>query len=197
VAGGEFSAAGGIPVHNVARWVPGGWIALGDGFDATVRALAILDGALVAAGDFTHSGSVPIAHVARWNGSALATAGYGYGWARAGARRAGRASSCTRAAHSRQRAVSKPIRWRAGWAVLAPLGNGLDGTVHTLAIFNGSLVAGGEFVMREAVSPGQNLARFSSGEWRTPALGLDGPIYASAIYRGALVVGGRSRTSIS
>ncbi|MFZ4573662.1 MAG: hypothetical protein ACOYN0_04650 [Phycisphaerales bacterium] len=93
---GEFSAAGGVPAHNIARYRPstGGWSALGEGLQyvgrsgASGRALALLaDGRVVVGGDFGIAGGVPAASLAvfdpasgRWsplgNGAGLGLEAY-------------------------------------------------------------------------------------------------------------------------
>src|SRR5262249_53791401 len=74
IAGGQFGAAGTVSADRIAAWDGEAWHALGDGVSGLaqgnrVRALAILDGDLVAGGAFTTAGGAPAHAVARWNGS--------------------------------------------------------------------------------------------------------------------------------
>lgn len=85
VAGGDFSQADGGTVNFVARWDGSAWNALGEGFDATVQALAVYDadgdgpelGELYAGGSFHHSGAVELLAIARWDGAAWQDVGGG------------------------------------------------------------------------------------------------------------------------
>ena len=73
-AGGNFTAAGGISVTNIAKWNGSAWSALGSGMGGGnqngVYGL-ITDGAgnLYAGGPFTTAGGVTVNGVAKWNGS--------------------------------------------------------------------------------------------------------------------------------
>jgi trimeric autotransporter adhesin len=76
VAGGNFSAAGGVVAHNIARWDGLNWSPLGSGVTIaipsppSVAALSVLpNGDLLAGGAFTTAGGVAANYVARWNGS--------------------------------------------------------------------------------------------------------------------------------
>jgi hypothetical protein len=152
--GGQLRTGKRNPAANIARFDANGWSAFGDGFDAPVRALVILDGDLVAGGDFTHSGSVEVNHIARWNGAGWEPLGSGTNasvhallvQANVILYAGGEFTSAGGvAAHS-------IAQWIVSWN---PVGLGLDGVVHALTLFNGSLIAGGEFTMRDPGSPGR------------------------------------------
>lgn len=70
IVGGAFSAAGGVPASNIARWNGTSWAALGAGVTSSgvVADLQTLpNGDVIVAGWFTSAGGVPAKHVARWN----------------------------------------------------------------------------------------------------------------------------------
>ncbi len=69
IAGGEFSAAGGVAASHVALWNGSSWQPMGDGLNDDVLALAVFKDEVIAAGRFTSSGSVPLDQVARWTGT--------------------------------------------------------------------------------------------------------------------------------
>lgn len=71
IAGGLFSAAGGVPANSIARWNGTSWSALGSGMIGRVLALALLpDGRLMAGGDFNAAGGVTSAGpIAAWDGT--------------------------------------------------------------------------------------------------------------------------------
>ncbi len=80
-AAGTFTSAGGVPVHNIARWDGGRWTSVGGGvlipgseYTAVWDLLSVEDGlddrpGLYAAGAFTLAGGAKASIVARWNGA--------------------------------------------------------------------------------------------------------------------------------
>ena len=76
--GGEISAAGGMPVNNLAAWDGHAWSDVGGGTDGTVTCLASFDDGsgpvLFVGGYFTSAGGHRTAGVARWDGKAWRTA---------------------------------------------------------------------------------------------------------------------------
>ncbi|WP_298460876.1 hypothetical protein [uncultured Cellulomonas sp.] len=66
-AAGSFSAAGGVPAANIARWDGRGWSPLGAGTDGDVHALAVLGGRLYAGGEFALAGGLLVGGLAAWD----------------------------------------------------------------------------------------------------------------------------------
>src|SRR5262245_23594298 len=58
IVGGAFSAAGPMPVHNLAAWDGSTWHDVGGGTDNTVRSLATFGGDLIVGGQFYAAGGV-------------------------------------------------------------------------------------------------------------------------------------------
>jgi trimeric autotransporter adhesin len=79
IAGGDFSVAGGTPVHSIARWNGATWDSVGAGFNGLVTSLVVAMDTLYAGGEFTGSGDTPLSNVARWDGSGWADLGGGVG----------------------------------------------------------------------------------------------------------------------
>lgn len=83
VAGGQFSAAGGVAANSIALWNGTSWSPLGSGvmFDTslgTVSCLTVLpSGDVIAGGLFSTAGGVPAKGIAQWNGSSWAAWGTG------------------------------------------------------------------------------------------------------------------------
>jgi len=88
--GGDFTLAGGVEAHNIARWDGSSWSAVGDGVRGPlpdVLALAVFDDdasgpnppALFAGGEFDFAGEVVAHKVARWNGNSWSAVGTGVG----------------------------------------------------------------------------------------------------------------------
>jgi trimeric autotransporter adhesin len=82
-AGGFFTAAGGKPASNIAKWDGSTWSALGAGVDNNVDALTVFDDgsvsgpALYAGGFFNIAGGLPANHIAKWDGSTWSALGAG------------------------------------------------------------------------------------------------------------------------
>jgi hypothetical protein len=75
VAGGWFTAAGGVSASRIARWDGWSWSPLGGGLTGNlyseVHAMRVLpNGDLLVGGSFAMAGGVNAANVARWDGSA-------------------------------------------------------------------------------------------------------------------------------
>jgi len=76
-AGGDFGAAGGVPVSYIAKWDGAEWSdiggPLGAGMSGEVRTLAVYDDgtgeALYAGGEFITAGGVTVNNIAKWDGA--------------------------------------------------------------------------------------------------------------------------------
>ncbi|MCH8148460.1 MAG: PKD domain-containing protein [Planctomycetes bacterium] len=144
IAGGQFTAAGGVPVHNVAYWDGVGWGSLsgpggGDGVESN-GVLELVDALLsyvdpltctpelIVAGEFTTAnvgGATVVANrIAAWNG-------------------------CTGVWHA--------------------VGTGFNRRVRALGSYDGLLIAGGEFTQPE----GEHIARWDGCDWQPLNLGLN------------------------
>ncbi len=82
-AGGDFTVAGGVPAHHIAKWDGTAWSALGSGMNERVWTLTVFDDgsgggpALYACGGFTVAGGVEANRIAKWDGAAWSALGEG------------------------------------------------------------------------------------------------------------------------
>ncbi len=214
VGGEDGTEVQGIAAFDGARWRP-----LGDGLDGMVWSVALhaptapdANPLVYAAGDFTTSGDVPLHRVARWDGS---------GWTDLGVGITGHPNEFDPSMENDTRLYSVIVDPDTGDVIIGgnfaaigsgdahieasnvarwdgerwhAFGDGLGdryGTVLTLALWDGALVAGGAFTTSGA-SPMPNLARWTGTAWE--ALGEDGPdgysISSLAPVGDALFVGG-------
>jgi hypothetical protein len=67
-AGGRFTASGQQPLNHIAQWDGQQWLALKDGLNDEVMALATYHDVLYAGGLFTASGKQSLHKIAQWNG---------------------------------------------------------------------------------------------------------------------------------
>jgi len=162
IAGGTFSAAGGVPANNIARWNGVAWSSLGAGFPNRVQALlALPNGDLIAAGDF--------GYIARWNGVAWSNIGNGL-------------SSVTSLALAPNGDViaggyfSGGVR-RYDGTTWSPMGTGVGTGVHAVAVMpNGDVVVGGTFG-----TPASCIARWNGSAWLPLGTGTNYQVMGLAV----------------
>ncbi len=218
-AGGSFAQAnvGGavVNVSRIARWNGSTWSAVGSGgsgVNAAVHALAALNGQLYVGGGFTQANvgaaAINANRIARWSGSGWSSLGSGGGngvndivWAFAvldGQLYAG--GEFTQANVGATPVTANRIaRWSGGnWASLGSGGgNGVDGTVFTLAALGGELYAGGAFTQANlggAAVTANRIARWTASGWSGLGSdannGLSGELRVLVPMGGALYLGG-------
>lgn len=182
-AGGFFTAAGGTPVNNIAKWDGNTWSALGTGLNASCRALAILGSDLYAAGQFITAGGIPAGLIAKWDGNTWSAVHTGlsggtfcYALAVSG--------STLYAGGNFTSAGGVPASRVAKWdgSNWSALGNGLSGgnnVCNALAVSEtGDLYAGGNFTLAGTVSA-NHIAKWNGTAWS--ALGTGFNTYCQAI----------------
>jgi|GEM_PF-923014 len=217
VVGGSFTSAGGRAAERVARWDGRDWFALGDGVSgggpgASVAALAVYDGALIAAGAFMQSGSTYVGNIARWDGQAWralpAPGGVGLSGG-AAALATFRGELVVAGTFTQVGGQPPPLggglnssgiaRWNGTtWASLEPAGTGLSSQVSAFAVYQGDLYVGGSFT-RAGSADAWGIARWDGVAWH-PLRGALGSgvmtlpfdfVGAMVVHDGALYVGGQ------
>ncbi|HLU44904.1 MAG TPA: choice-of-anchor D domain-containing protein, partial [Natronosporangium sp.] len=195
IVGGYFDRAGGVPVHNVARWDGRSWQPMGAGLSGGigVETLAVINGELYAGGSFRTSGDTVVERVARWDGESWQPVGGGMGSGYVYA--LAEYDGALIAGGSFTDADGQPIRRIArfdgdGWQ---PLGEELDNTVRALIVYDGQLIAGGVFD-RAGGATVNRIARFDGQRWQPLGSGMSGgqgpTVYALTTYRGDLIAAG-------
>jgi trimeric autotransporter adhesin len=195
VFNGELIAGGGSGGDGVSRWDGSQWQQLGLGIqtfsECDVSALAVHDGRLIAGGNFSTAGGMWIVNnLAAWDGLYWLTVGAGVnGPVRAlavyeGDLIVGGDFTAAGGGVFPQVAASNIACWDGQqWKTM---GDGLNGSVHTLALHDGELSAGGSFNL----SSSYGFARWTGSEWTVVGGGVGGAVYAIASYRGESIVGG-------
>jgi trimeric autotransporter adhesin len=198
VAGGAFTAAGGVPARYIARWNGTSWSPIGPGFDNMVISLIELPGGdLVAGGSFRFAGSTAVNRVARWNGTAWLPVGAGLG--KASDPSGGWVYDLHRLESGHLVASGNfpsdgsdhdhVARFDgASWGPIQP---GVGGAVHSIVTAaNGDLIVAGDFTAFEGL-PARRIVRRSGGAWTALGAGTNGAIWAVAeLPNGDIVVGG-------
>jgi hypothetical protein len=206
-AGGDFAQAGGVNVHNIAKWNGTSWSGLADGLTDTyitskvyVHALTVFDdghgAALYAGGSFLTASGKSVDCVARWNGttwSPLAPTGDGIsGAVQALAAFDDGTGSALYAAGGFQSAgattVKEIAKWNgSGWSSLAGGVSGLNVTeLHALGAFDSGgvtrLYAGGYFFQVGGAAV-HDVAQWDGTTWSDMSGGVSsGTVYALARY---------------
>ncbi|MGE4071000.1 MAG: hypothetical protein AB7E72_07480 [Lysobacterales bacterium] len=182
-AGGIFTTAGGIAVNGIGRWNGVSWSALGSGLNGSVSSIAAIDDELVVCGSFNRAGGVLVNGIARWNG---------HRWADMGAdfRDCSTTTVLGGVLYASGNLNSIPwtvARWTgSSWVAV---GSGFDQPVSALAVYNGSLVAGGNFRTFDTRQI-RYVAQWDGSEWQSIGTGLPGWVMELAVHQGELIASG-------
>jgi trimeric autotransporter adhesin len=206
VAGGNFTTAGGVSAHRIARWDGTSWFPLGAGMDiffgSVVSSLLVLtSGDLIAGGNFSKAGDVPAKNIARWNGASWSALGGGTnGTVHALAELSnGDLIAGGSFGQAGGKLVNFIARWNGNsWFPLATGGTG--GPVYSLMVLsNGDLIVGGSFSLVGGVSA-NGIVRWNGSTWSALGQGVSGPgmyaVYQMAqLPNGDLIAAGKFDTA--
>ena len=199
VAGGLFTSAGGENASRIALWSGAAWGPLAFGFrvvwgTATVVALTVHDGDLIAGGYFSNSGGTAVNNIARWDGTKWSPL------------RGGMDSQVLSLTvyngdliaggfffSADGMDIRSIARWDgAAWHSMGWSESGLS-TVAALCVHDGDLIAGGYF-SQAGSADADNVARWDGQEWSPLGEGLTGGalpmVLALAEYGGELIAAG-------
>ena len=198
--GGNFKKAGNKLADYIAQWDGTEWLALGDGFNSAVNAVAV-DGSgnIWAGGSFTEYGSgSSINHIAYWDGGAWNAVSSGVdGTVNAIAVDASGnvyvGGSFTTVDGSIT--VNNVAMWNgSSWEDLGTGSVGTNGVVHALAVDNsGNLYVGGNF--NTAGGSGANYIAKWNGAWSSVGTGMNGIVYAIETEGTDVYAGGQFTTA--
>lgn len=206
-AGGNFDVIGGRSISAIARWNGTEWETVGGGVGGafglpSVESLMVFEGRLIAGGGFTQAGGVPVSFIAAWDGGS---------WEQVGGGLSGPSFAMTT---FQDELVSAGVftvgggaslddggstminigrwngdRWRA-------LGGGMDSPVHVWEIFEGRLIAGGQFNDAGSADDVGDIAAWDGAQWEDLAGGVSGfseninGVFALGVFEDRLYVGG-------
>ena len=206
IAGGSFTAAGGWTCNYIARWDGSAWQPLGSGMsgggeDTGVYALAVYNGELIAGGYFTTVGGVPCSNIARWNGSEWQPLGSGVNSVVA-ALTVSNAELIAGGLFTTAGGVTCNYIARWDGSIWQPLGSGMSGpaypspSVRALTVYNGELIAGGEFSTAGGVTC-DYIAGWNGSAWQPLGSGMNNSVWALTVYNGELIAGGDFTTAVN
>jgi hypothetical protein len=202
IVGGIFNFAGCITVSNIASWDGSSWSPLGTGMDNGVCALTVYDGKLIAGGYFVTAGGVVVNHIAAWDGSNWEPLGLGanvvvYALTVYDGKLIAGGLTTTGGGVASWDGIS--------WS---PLGSGMEGGTHSypdiypsvlaLCVYDGKLIAGGNFTTAGGVAANQ-IAAWDGSNWSPLGSGMSEDnhpaVLALTVYDGKLIAGGNFTTA--
>jgi hypothetical protein len=204
--GGRFPLAGGVRVNNLARWDGHDWSAVtgpsgfgtenGGTTSAPVWDMTMVDGQLIVAGEFTSAGGVAANSVAAWNGSTWSSVDQPLPGAIILAAESYNGRLVVTRTYSEDNLNVNDVVWRDGgrWSALGgtPAGR-LDGNVRDFTLYNGLLIAGGQFTHVGGTTV-NHVTAWNGSSWSAlsgPAgVGVDGDVFAMTPHQGFLTIGG-------
>ena len=214
IAGGDFTMAGSVLCNGLAKWNGSSWEVLGDGLDTPlVLALTVFNDELIVGGYFTMAGSVECNNIAKWNGSDWSALGSGIDFAGSyvPVAKLGVFNGELIAAGVFLTAGGEACNSIAKWngSAWAPLGSGMAGGsdplnpyVAALTVFQGELIAGGNFTSAGDVDCNY-IAKWNGSDWAPLGSGMNGAtgdststvVTALAVFKGELMAGGDFTTA--
>jgi len=198
---GGFTAAGGIPANNIARWNGSAWSAFGTGPGSALSPgvsvlVSLPNGDLFAGGSMTAAGSDIITGMARWNGSSWSSLFSGINNRVTASVVMPNGDLVIGGLFTTVGGVSARSIARFTGSSWAAFGSGLNGTPSALAVLpNGDLIAAGTFTSAGGVQV-SNIARWNGTAWSALSAGVSGAVSALAVLpNGDLIVGGQFATA--
>src|SRR5262249_283822 len=144
-----------------------------------VLALTVYNGNLIASGLFTSAGGTSASHVAQWNGGSWAPLGGGTAYAAGGS-----------IEYNLNLVLgSGSFTYGLGqWNGANRQSLGGPGGAGALAVYNGDLVAGGQYP--DPYNGMTVVVKWNGSSWRPLVPGFNGAVNAFAMHNGTLVAGG-------
>lgn len=176
-AGGRFTIAGGVATSRVARWNGSSWQALGSGMDGAVLAVTTYQGEMIAGGAFLQAGGVNVGGIARWTGSAWQALDLGL----IGSAYALYPQTELIVGGSFTEAGASPAANLASWNGIewGSFGGGSGNSVSAMTLYNGRVIAGGDFQQSTAHGPPAHfLAAWDGAAFSTYGTSMDSPVYS-------------------
>lgn len=204
-AGGEFTTAGGVSANRIAQWNGTNWSSLGSGVNysgnSKILALAAMNGEIYAGGIFSRAGDVYASSIAKWNGSEWSALDEGVILNIIGPTVGVVLSilasgddlyvgGCFNQVGAQRKWCSSIAKWSDGeWDTIKSRDSIWDSPgflygvyVRTLSMFEGDLIAGGQFYC--GVS--ENIGRWNGTNWSGMGVEIDAQVFALGIFQQSL-----------
>lgn len=187
---GDFTQAGGLNRTRVARWDGNTYVQMGSGVDGTIECAIEQAGIVMVGGSFQNGAT----DVAIWNGTVWSYSNVFQGQAPSvHALHIHNGELYAAGTVSGFAGTDQRVRKLVGLS-WQDVGGNLNGTILTLASFNGDLIIGGEFVGVQVFGAQDtslmHVARLNNGGWEQLAGGLNAAVRDLEVFDGALHAGG-------
>jgi hypothetical protein len=174
IVGGGMDIAGGVPVNNIAAWNGSNWHSLDSGTTFSINAFAVYNNELFVGNTHNNFG------IEKWNGIDWLSAGFVGDVVTA-------LGVYNDSLYSGSYAGGNLKKWNGtSWSTV---GNGLNGPVFSLAVYNGELYAGGWFHLA-GNTPVSNIVKWNDSIWTDVGTGVNSAVWSLAIHNGELYAGG-------
>ncbi|MCC6675861.1 MAG: hypothetical protein IT436_01840 [Phycisphaerales bacterium] len=201
--GGDFLTAGGVTVHNIARWDSTGWSGLAGGMGGatpSVRAMAVYDDgtgggpALFVGGGFSTAGGVTVNRVAKWDGASWSALGAGpdigaNAFVRILAVHTDSTGSLLIVGGDFTTINGQPINRIAKWdgQTWSPLGAGMDAQVRGIVSYDDGSGAGPQIYASGSFTHADGklvnfIARWDGTEWQPLGQGLNNAAFDMTVH---------------
>jgi hypothetical protein len=195
-AGGTFSIAGAVMASNIAMWDGTVWSNMGNGLAGTVKAITFFQDTLYAVGKFSFLGIMNYA-LAKWDGNTWIL----YGAISPG----GDIANCIAVNSVTNRIViggsfasidGVTVNNIANFdgANFFALGPGVNNTVLSVGVNNGSIYIGGSFTY-SGVMISNRIAKWSGFYFDDVGSGVNNNVFAIEFYKGEIYIGGQFTSS--
>jgi hypothetical protein len=186
------------PVFNPKPPAAIGWSAFDDGFNGTVRAVAVSGADIYIGGDFTAVGAggavVPgVNYIAKWNGSSWSALGQGLNGivrtiAVSGTDIYVGGDFTNVGGGTAVSGLNRIAKWEgSSWSAL---GQGLNNSIKTIAVSGTTIYAGGDFTGvggGTAITGLSYIAQWNGSVWSGVGQGLNSKVYAIAVSSAGIV----------
>ncbi len=166
-AGGNFTAAGGVPANNIARWDGSSWSALADGLTGGIYYPKVT--VLAVAGTNLYAGGCCEGGIAKWDGTSWSPLGTGVSGG-TGVYALAASGTTLFVGGYFTTAGGAPANFIAQWdgKTWSSLGSGMNNTVATLVLVGQNLYAGGWFTTAGGVEV-NHIAKWDGSTWSSVA----------------------------
>ena len=197
IGGGNFKTREGL---HISKWDGDSWQKFGSGINDIVNSFTVYDGELIAGGDFTTAGGADANYIAAWDGNSWQSLGSGvdgdyYPRVYAltvynGELIAGGTFTMADGVDANGIAAWDGNSWHKIGSGLSEVGcEGCSIRVYDLAVYNGELIAAGNFGPVGAYSDCNNIAAWDGNSWQVLGGGIKRGLGVKAltVYNGELI----------
>lgn len=163
------------------------WSELGEGLNGPAESMTLFDNKLIVGGTFMEAGGIMANHIAAWDDSAWSNLGQGIG---------GMGGSVMAITVYNGQIIAATRSGGPNAGIMAwdgdswePFGTGFNNIVRCLAVYNGMLIAGGDFGNKSGLHVNHVVA-WDGANWLPLGDGVDGGVEVLFVYSNQLIAGG-------